>query len=174
MFVDTRLQLPPSALSQQHLIHGVRRRVLRPHLAKLVCNDPCLTEFGQTEFGQFHICQSQLAAFGHPSLTEFGQFFVDRIWAEGWGPEGWGPEGWSLEGWGPKPRKRGPKTWIALPWSAFPWTAQNFALFFPSLGVFSWNFGGVFEVPGRSSCASPGGPVWWGNQEGCSPRSYLG
>ena len=36
----------------------------------------------------------------------------------------------------------------------FPWTAQNFALFFlsrhisfflPSLGVFSWNFGGVFE-----------------------------
>ena len=53
--------------------------------------------------------------------------------------------------------------------------AQNFALFFPSppqfsffffsLGVFSWNFGGVFEAPGPLctfgvlglSCASPGG-----------------
>ena len=39
--------------------------------------------------------------------------------------------------------------------------AQNFALLFPSpaakfvlfleRGVFSWNFGGVFEAPGRSS-----------------------
>ena len=43
-----------------------------------------------------------------------------------------------------------------FPWTPFPWTAQNFALFFslsrrknrsflPSLGVFSLNFGGVFE-----------------------------
>ena len=45
----------------------------------------------------------------------------------------------------------GPK----FPWTALPWTAQNFAFFslsrrkirsfLPSLGVFSWNFGGVFE-----------------------------
>ena len=52
---------------------------------------------------------------------------------KGGAPEGWGPEGWDPEGWG----------------------AQNFALFFPfpptfrshcvSLGVFSWNFGGVLK-----------------------------
>ena len=44
----------------------------------------------------------------------------------------------------------------------FPWTAQNFALFslshrkirsfLPSLGVFSWNFGGVFEGRDRKMC----------------------
>ena len=60
---------------------------------------------------------------------------------EGWGPDTWGPEGWGPEGWGTKP-SGGPKG-----------GAQNFALFFPlpppfrsfcvSLGVFSWNFGGV-------------------------------
>ena len=76
--------------------------------------------------------------------------------AEGWGAEGWGAGGWGVggcrvEGWGPGgwegpeggPRRVGPRR------------AQNFALFFPSpalifvlflsLGVFSWNFGGVFE-----------------------------
>ena len=48
-----------------------------------------------------------------------------------------------------------PFPWTALFWTALRRTAQNFALFLPSpvlifvlflsLGVFSWNFGGVFE-----------------------------
>ena len=63
-------------------------------------------------------------------------------WARRVGREGWAPEGWGLEGWG------GPKGG----------EAQHFALLFPlplssslffslslSLGVFSLNFGGVFE-----------------------------
>ena len=49
-----------------------------------------------------------------------------------------------------------------LRWTPFRWTAQNFALCFPSpatifilsssLGVFSWNFGGVFE---GTECEAP-------------------
>ena len=45
------------------------------------------------------------------------------------GPEGWGLEGWALKGGGPKCR-------------AFFLSRHNFLSFF-SLGVFSWNFGGV-------------------------------
>ena len=69
---------------------------------------------------------------------------------------------------GPKPRKsRGPKGWG--PRRAEGWRARNFALFFPSpaahfrsfflsLGVISWNFGGVLEGPDRHMCAfSPSG-----------------
>ena len=58
----------------------------------------------------------------------------------------------------------------------FPWTAQNFALFFslscckirsflPPLGVFSLNFGGVFEAPVRSNVL-----VWSSRAVVCEPR----
>ena len=76
--------------------------------------------------------------------------------AEGWGPEGWGPEGW--EKWARRvgARRVGAQTqkkWGSEGWGPEGWRAQNFALFFPlpprsfcvSLGVFSLNFGGVFE-----------------------------
>ena len=43
-----------------------------------------------------------------------------------------------------------------FPWTPFPWTAQNFALFFPSLGVFSWDFGGVLKHRDPSQCARCG------------------
>ena len=47
----------------------------------------------------------------------------------------------------------GPSPGPALPLDQpFPWTAQNFALFFPSLGVFSLNFGGVFECRDPQMC----------------------
>ena len=56
---------------------------------------------------------------------------------------------------------------------AFPSPAAKFRSFLPSLGVFSWNFGGVLKRRGPEmctfgvlglSCASPGGPVWWGRR----------
>ena len=76
-------------------------------------------------------------------------------------PEGWEPEGWSAES-----RKMGPRRVGLLTGGG----AQNFTLFslsrhnFHSLGVFSWNFGGVlnhwnpqmctFGVHGQS-CEAP-------------------
>ena len=91
---------------------------------------------------------------------------------EGWGPEGWGPEGGGPKGGGPKgggpegwgPRRVGARRVAWGPKGGGPegWGAQNFALFSlsrrkirsfpPSLGVFSWNFGGVFEG-GTLKCA---------------------
>ena len=80
---------------------------------------------------------------------------------KGWGPKGWGPEGGAPKGGGPK---------ISRFFFPFP---PPFRCFCVSLGVFSWNFGGVlkrrcpemctFGVLGLS-CASPGGPVWWGRR----------
>ena len=84
---------------------------------------------------------------------------------EGWGPEGWGPEGWEPEGWAPE--GGGPK--IS---SFFPSPATKFVLFFP-LWASSRGILVVFEAPGPElcefgvlwlSCASPGGPVWWGRR----------
>ena len=73
---------------------------------------------------------------------------------EWWDPEGWGTEGWGSEG--------APKG-----------GAQNFALFFSlprhnflsshSWGSFRGILVGFFGVLGLS-CASPGGPVWWGRR----------
>ena len=54
----------------------------------------------------------------------------------------WGPEGWGLEGWGPKggaPQGEGPK----ISRFFFSLSRHSFHSFLPSLGVFSWNFGGV-------------------------------
>ena len=78
---------------------------------------------------------------------------------EGWGPEGWGPEGWRPKGWGPELNleKVGPEGWGPEGWAP----AQISRFFFPfpppfrsfcvSLGVFSWNFGGVSA--GALKCA---------------------
>ena len=57
-----------------------------------------------------------------------------RVGPKGGGLEGWGLEGWA-EGWGPA--GCGPRF--------FSLFRHNFLSFFSLLGVFSWNFGGVFE-----------------------------
>ena len=86
----------------------------------------------------------------------------------------WGPEGWGREGWGPKPRKSvgpkggGPKISSFF----FPLPPQN--SFFSSLSgcllvEIWWCLKRrdpqmcTFGVLGLS-CASPGGPVWWGRR----------
>ena len=61
----------------------------------------------------------------------------------GGGPEGWGPEGVGAEGWGAQN--------FAF---FFSLSHRKFHSFFPLWGVFSWNFGGVFE-----KCACLGSPV---------------
>ena len=80
---------------------------------------------------------------------------------EGWGPEGGAPKGgapnpekWCPEGWGPKLRTGGapkggaPKCGVRRvggpKFSAFfSLSRPHFRSFSLSLGVFSWNFGGV-------------------------------
>ena len=59
-------------------------------------------------------------------------------------PEGWKPEGWSPEG----------------------WRAQNFAFFLPSPAAKFKRRGAQMCAFGVLwlSCASPGGPVWWGRR----------
>ena len=56
-------------------------------------------------------------------------------WAKG-GPASWGPEGWG-----------GPKFRFFVP----P-PAAKFVLFFPLLGVLSWNFGGFLKCRGPEMC----------------------
>ena len=100
----------------------------------------------------------------------------------------WGPEGWGFEGWGAQPRKSGgpkgggpkcggpncggPKGGEPKISRFFSCPAAKFVLFFPLWGS-SRGILVVFEAPGRSnvhvwalglSCASPGGPVWWGRR----------
>ena len=103
-------------------------------------------------------------------IVQFLFVCVELSWVggEGWGPEGWGPEGWGPEGgaptqkkwepqgWGPKvgarrvgPRRVGPRR-VGVRRVGGPKFRAFFSLsrrkirsFFPSLGVFSWNFGGV-------------------------------
>ena len=99
-------------------------------------------------------------------------------------PKGGAPKGGAPMGLGPKPGKVGPrkggapKGWgpegggpkISRFFFPFP---PPFRCFCVSLGVFSWNFGGVLKrrCPEMCtfgvlwlSCASPGGPVWWGRR----------
>ena len=97
----------------------------------------------------------------------------------GWGPGGWGPEGGApkegaLKGGGAQPRKSG------APQGGGPKISRFFSVSCPhvrsfslSLWVFSWNFGGGLKRQGLEmctfgvlglSCASPGGPVWWGRR----------
>ena len=54
-------------------------------------------------------------------------------------PESWSPERWGSEGWG------------AQNFALFPSPANPFSLFCLCRGVFSSNFGGVFEAPGPSN-----------------------
>ena len=113
---------------------------------------------------------------------------------EGWGPEGWSPEGWSPdwwgpEGWGPRrvgaqtQKKWGPEGWGPEGWSPEGWRPKISRFFFPLPPqnlFFSSLSGGLlvefwwclkrrgaqmctFGVLGLS-CASPGGPVWWGRR----------
>ena len=113
---------------------------------------------------------------------------------EGWGPQGWGPEGWGPKGGGPngggpkgggpEPRKSGarrvgartvgPERWgPKISRFFFPLPPQ-FSFFSPSLLVFFVEFWWclkrrdpqmcTFGVLGLS-CASPGGPVWWGRRQ---------
>ena len=110
-------------------------------------------------FGFFHVSQGP-----HPvgarrvGARRVGARRVGARTQKKWGPEGWGLEGWGPEGWEPE----GPK--ISR---FFSLSRHEIHSFLPSLGVFSWNFGGVlkrrdpqmctFGVLGLS-CASPGGP----------------
>ena len=85
----------------------------------------------------------------HQRITHVQQ--ISGHW-DGWGHEVWGPKGGAPKGGAPILEK-----WKGSPRVGPP--AQNFALFFPLpppcrsfcvyLGVFSWNFGGVWN---------PGGP----------------
>ena len=77
-----------------------------------------------------------------------------------WPREGWGPEGWHPEGWGGRgiPRKGGDEGWEGLRGVGGQkgggpefralcfFTRLKISLFVLSLGVFSLNFGGVFEA----------------------------
>ena len=79
--------------------------------------------------------------------------------AKGRGPEGEGrggvgAQGWGPEGWGPEPRKGGARR-VGGPNGGGPKISRFFSLshrkfhsFFSLWGVFSLNFGGVFEAPG--------------------------
>ena len=63
---------------------------------------------------------------------------------QGWGPDRWGPRRVGVQkGWGAEPRKSGARRVGGPKFRAFfPSPATIFTLFV-SLGVFSWNFGGV-------------------------------
>ena len=71
---------------------------------------------------------------------------------KGGGPEGWGPEGWGPEGVGARrvggPKGGGPKVGARRVGGPkfrafFSLSRRKIRSFLPSLGVFSWNFGGV-------------------------------
>ena len=133
-----------------------------------------LTDFGQTDFGQFWC------------------FSVSPIWTQkggapkGGAPKGGGPKGGGPKGGGPEPRKSGapkggapkggaPEGWGPRRVGARTVGAQNFALFFPSPAtvfiLFSLSFGlfrgilVVFEAPGRSNVH-----VWSSRAVVCEPR----
>ena len=147
-----------------------------PFLAIVVLARPILAKanFGQSNFGQSNFLANPI----------FYPTFLVSWWAPKgggpnpgkvrapklWGPEGWGPEGWGPEGWGPGggPNGGGPKFR-----AFFSLSRHNFLFFFPSLLVFFVEFWWclkrrcaqmcMFGVLGLS-CASPGGPVWWGRR----------
>ena len=84
---------------------------------------------------------------------------------KGGAPKGGAPKGGGSKGGGPK--GGGPK----ISRFYFP-VRRKIRSFLPSLGVFSWNFGGVRSAGAQMctlgvlglSCGSPGGPVWWGRR----------
>ena len=105
---------------RQQTFGGGGRRSAVTAFGQTCFGHPYLAEFGQTEFGQYHIWP-KLTRRIWPSL--FGRvwpIFVDRIWPDriwpilflvgarrGGGPEGWGRRGGGPEGWGAKPSKSG-------------------------------------------------------------------
>ena len=103
-----------------------------------------VTDTEETDLGLFN--------FGHPALTQIGQSNLGlSVFGSGvchggpprGGPEDWGqwsPKGWALKG---GPLKVGPEGWGAQNFAFFPSPASIVVPFFLSLGVFSWNFGGV-------------------------------
>ena len=104
------------------------------------------TDFGQSRFGQSQFWQIQFWPI---------QFCCQYFWCHGgapnWGPnpENWGPEGWGPDGWGPEGRE--PQNFalfllLTLPFSFFFSLSGDLltvSILSPSLGFFSWNFGGV-------------------------------
>ena len=99
---------------------------------------------GETDYSQYR--------FGHPELAQihcwplhFWPIHLDlvclKVGTGRVGPRGWGPkprDKWDPEEWGPPNR-----VFFRLP--------PPIRSFCVSLGVFSWNFGGFFEAPGRSN-----------------------
>ena len=75
-----------------------------------------------------------------------------RGWVEKGGAPWTQEVGVGFEGWGPNPDKVGARR-VGRPKISrfFPSPAAKIRSFLPSLGVFSLNFGGVFEAPGRSN-----------------------
>ena len=155
--------------------HGSLKRVVRLEFSVLTCDLPE---------------RDRLRPISTSANFDFGQFLDFRILgrhsvgpSNGGAPTGGGP---NLEKVGPRrvgPRRVGPKGWSPEGWSPEGWGAQNFALFFPSSGtiffLLSLSWGPfvefwwclkrrgpemcTFGVLGLS-CASPGGPVWWGRR----------
>ena len=81
------------------------------------------------DFGQRYFSTSANLDFGQFDFSQF-EFFLKNKLSEGWSPEGCGPKMSRF----------------------FPSPATIFFSFFPLLGGFSWNFGGVFE--GRHSISA--------------------
>ena len=131
-----------------------------PTLANPVLH-PDLTNFGQSNFGQFLVSLWGRIGWGAKPRKSGGP--------EGWGPEGgapkggapkggapkcgapevWGPEGRGPEGLGPRrvrPRRVGAQNFALF----FPLPPQ-FLILFPSLLVFFVEFWWCFEAPGRSN-----------------------
>ena len=109
-----------------------RTRILIAHASTTGKESDIAQEtMAETDFGQIF-----LTDFGHPKLADFGQTFF--------GPMGglvfWGSEGWDPEGGVPKI----PRFFIPFP--------PPFRSFCVSLGVFSWNVGGVWKRRGRQMC----------------------
>ena len=107
-------------------------------------------DFGQFDFGQFDLSQFLDV-----------EFWDDKVWGQkGGGPKGGAPKGGAPNGGGPKFR------------AFFPSSATIFFLHSLSCGPyveFCWCLKRrgpemcTFGVLGLS-CASPGGPVWWGRR----------
>ena len=111
-----------------------------------------------TEEDQY--CQRVAIHQAHSQLFKFGGSSngVGGKGGEGWGPKGGDPhpeEVWVRSG-GP-PKDGGPKGGGKISRFFFPNPPQN-SFFSSSWGVFSWNFGGVFEGQGPEMCTF--GVLW--------------
>ena len=141
-----------------------------PTLAKPTLAKPTLanfsTDFGQTDFGQFWCC-SVLAKFSGCCCCVVVVLCVCGGCVQGisTGPPSAGPPSAGPPSAGPPsagpPSARPPKILLFF----FPSPTGNVILSSLSWGSFSWNFGGVFEAPGRSNVH-----VWSSRAVVCEPR----